>query len=87
MEATREPVTWLNYSGRVQINPLAPMGPNAIGELLWPVLAEYDAKTDRTRVGLSYVAPGEDDGPVIGSAWARHFHRTAFRRGVLGGAR
>lgn len=57
-DTTREPSTWLNYRGKVEINPLVPMGPNTIGELLWPVVAEYDASTDRTRVGLSYVAPG-----------------------------
>jgi hypothetical protein len=54
---SREPVQWLNYSGRVEIDPATPMGPNTIGEWLWPVVVEYDAETDRSRVGLSYVAP------------------------------
>jgi hypothetical protein len=53
----REPVRWLNYRGRVEIDQTSPMGPTTMGEYLWPVVAEYDAETDRTRVGLSYVAP------------------------------
>ena len=32
-------------------------GPNTIREYLWPVRAEYDDETDRTRVSWSYVAP------------------------------
>lgn len=84
---SREPVQWLNYRGRVQINPLVPMGPTTMGELLWPVVSEYDAEADQTRVGLSYVAPGETAAPVVGSAWREHLHRSAFRRVLLGGAR
>jgi hypothetical protein len=87
-DANREPVAWLNYSGRVEINPLVPMGPNTLGEWLWPVAAEYDAKKDRTRVGLSHIAPTEAaPQPVVGSAWAQHFRRSAFRRSLLGGTR
>jgi hypothetical protein len=54
---TREPVQWLNYRGRVSIEPGSPMGPNLMGEYLWPVVAEYDPETDTTRVGLSFIAP------------------------------
>lgn len=53
----RLPAHFLNYSGRVTIDPLKAMGPNTMGESLWPVTAEYDAETDKTRVGLTYIAP------------------------------
>lgn len=54
----RKPVTFLNYNGdQRHILDGPPLGPNTMGELLYPVTAEYDAVTDRTRVGLSYVAP------------------------------
>lgn len=57
MTAGRRPVRWLNYPGdRTAIDHDTPLGPNLLGELLWPVEATYDV-TDRTRVGLSYIAP------------------------------
>lgn len=34
-----------------------PMGPNYLGEPMWPVDAVYDSKTDTTSVGFSLVAP------------------------------
>lgn len=36
---------------------LKAFGPNTLRELLHPVTAIYDPETDRTRVGLSYLAP------------------------------
>lgn len=35
-----------------------PFGPNYMGEKMWPVSADYDAATNKTRVGFSLVAPG-----------------------------
>ena len=61
--AQRRPVTWLNYPGDVTggvvelIDHRVPMGPDTIGEWLWPVSASYDVATDRTRVGFSYLPP------------------------------
>lgn len=59
----RRPVTWLNYPGDVTagivelLERSIPMGPNTIGEWLWPVSAAFDVETNRTRVGFSYVQP------------------------------
>jgi len=53
----REPVRWLNYHDDVDVDFASPMGPNTMGERLWPVTSSYDPKTNVTRVGLSYVAP------------------------------
>lgn len=59
----RRPVTWLNYPGDVTaavaelIDNRVPMGPNTIGEWLWPVSASFDVTADRTRVGFSYLPP------------------------------
>jgi hypothetical protein len=36
-----------------------PKGPNTMGELLYPVTAEYDEASNTTRVGFSYIAPAE----------------------------
>jgi hypothetical protein len=33
------------------------MGPNMLGEWLWPVYAEYDPVSDRTRLGLALQPP------------------------------
>jgi hypothetical protein len=79
----REPVTWLNYNGRVSINPGRPMGPNTLGEYLWPVTAQYDEATDRTCVGLSHIAPSEITTTQIGGAWVEHLRRMALRRALL----
>lgn len=32
-------------------------GPDTMGSTLWPVVAEYDSATDRTRVGFTYLPP------------------------------
>lgn len=53
------PVCFLNYPGDVSETILkeGPKGPSTMNELLYPVTAEYDPETDKTRVGLSYIAP------------------------------
>ena len=59
----RKPTGWANYRGDVTagiqraIDSERPMGPNYIGELMWPVEATYDAKTDSTHVGFSLIPP------------------------------
>lgn len=53
----RAPVAWGNYPGRVAFTPLRPVGPNTLGEYLWPVEVQYDAETNRSRVGHSFVEP------------------------------
>lgn len=53
----------INYPGNVtagiarDIATGIPYGPNYMGELMWPVDATYDPDTDRTRVGLTFLAP------------------------------
>lgn len=60
MTDDRKPVQFANYKGDTRniLNEYA-KGPNTIGELLYPVTAEYDAETDHTRVGFSYIVPAE----------------------------
>jgi hypothetical protein len=57
----RRPIGFANYPG--DHTHLAgrdePMGPNYMGELMWPVTAERDPKTDRTKVGFSLI-PAQD---------------------------
>jgi hypothetical protein len=60
----RQPVCFLNYPSDVTVaiaamiaDGNAAFGPSTMGEALWPVEAEYDEVTGRTRVGLSYVKP------------------------------
>jgi hypothetical protein len=59
---------YMNYRGDVlagitaDIDSGRPMGPNHMGELMWPVSAVYDAETDRTRVGFSLVPPPQNGG-------------------------
>jgi hypothetical protein len=61
----RQPAGWANYSGKAypalcrDITAGLPMGPNYMGELMWPVQAIYDPETDTTRVGFSLVPPGQ----------------------------
>lgn len=55
--AAREPVRWLNYAGPVAVDFQRPLGPNTMGEYLWPVTAHRDPEKNQTRVGLSYIAP------------------------------
>jgi hypothetical protein len=53
----------LNYPGdctrsiEARIESMVPMGPNYLGELMWPVFAEYDAETKTTRVGFTLAPP------------------------------
>lgn len=56
----RLPTGFATYSGDARgiLNDGA-KGPNYMGELMWPVTAEYDAETDKTRVGFSLQAPVE----------------------------
>ena len=59
---TRRPTAALTYHGDQRgIDPRWSLGPNTLGEWLWPVTADYDPATDRTRVGLSYIRPPEED--------------------------
>ena len=53
------PTRWLNYAGDVRGHVPAAMGPNSLGEVLYPVEVSYDSETDRSRVGLSKIAPGD----------------------------
>lgn len=54
----REPVCWATYPGDCRaILTEGAKGPNTMGELLWPITADYDPKTNRTRVGFSYIGP------------------------------
>lgn len=48
-----------NYQGNVVpgLDFTRAMGPTYMGELVWPVAADYDAETDRTRVGFSLIPP------------------------------
>lgn len=53
----RGAVAYLNYAKPVTgISPFAPMGPNTLGEHVWPVELSEDGK----RVGFSFIAPGEE---------------------------
>jgi len=51
MTEYQEPTRWLNYNGdrRGMRNVV---GPDTVGDYLRPIEAEYDAETDRTRVGF-----------------------------------
>lgn len=58
MTDTRAPVQWCTYPGDARgILTDGPKGPNTLGEMLYPVAAEYDPETGKTRVGWSYIAP------------------------------
>lgn len=52
-----------NYQGNVteaiarDVAKGRPFGPNYMGELMWPVSADYDTATNVTRVGFSLMAP------------------------------
>lgn len=59
----RSPIGFANYPGDV-VEAIAldaidgrPFGPNYMGERMWPVTADYDPTTDKTRVGFSLMAP------------------------------
>lgn len=49
----RAAVAFLNYPRPVAPDPLKPMGPNTLGEHVWPVEISEDGK----RVGFSFVSP------------------------------
>lgn len=59
----RQPTGWATYSGGAHealirdLDSGQPMGPNYMGELMWPVEVVYDPETDSTRVGFSLLAP------------------------------
>lgn len=57
--AERPAVRWANYRGNVtgSIRFDQPMGPNTLGERMWPVEAVYDPESGKSRVGFSYIAP------------------------------
>jgi hypothetical protein len=57
---TRKPAAgYLTYAGGIEDPlPTIPMGPNTLGEKIWPVTIErFD---DQTRIGFSNVAPSLD---------------------------
>lgn len=61
--SARLPIGFANYRGDVteaiarDVESGRPFGPNYMGELMWPVSADYDTATNKTRVGFSYIAP------------------------------
>jgi len=61
--AAPKPTGWANYPGDVtaaivrEIESGRAFGPNYMGELMWPVTVDYDADTNRTRIGFTLVAP------------------------------
>lgn len=56
----RQPTGFANFRGdQRQILGEGAKGPSYTGEYLWPVTAEYDPETDRTRVGFSLIPPAE----------------------------
>lgn len=54
---TRQATCWLNYPGKVVPDPFRPLGPNLLGELLWPIEVTRDEQANTTRVGFSLIAP------------------------------
>ena len=61
MTDERRPTGFANYRGdhrQILDRGDTAMGPNLMGELLWPVTADYDPETNRTRVGFSLLPPG-----------------------------
>lgn len=57
-----KPAHWINYKGDVRNGLPQTMGPNLLNEILFPVVAEYDPKTNMTRVGVAHLQPSE---PVL----------------------
>lgn len=51
----RLPVQFLNFKRRMNPHPYVKVGPNTIGEYLWPVAISEDGK----RIGFSYIEPKE----------------------------
>lgn len=58
----RAAVAFANYPGDQTANTRTTMGPNTLGEYLYQVSATYDAGTDKTRLGFSYMPPREQVG-------------------------
>jgi hypothetical protein len=59
---SRHPIGFASYPGDVRdILGQGPFGPNYMGEQMWAVTAEYDAETNKTRVGFSLIAPDGGD--------------------------
>lgn len=81
MNATPPAVRWAAYSGDCRpILTEGPKGPNTLGEFLMPVAADYDAETNRTRVGFSYVLPpeyAEAAARVAGTPWHKSYDAVA----------
>jgi hypothetical protein len=58
MTHDRTPVRWATYPGDCRgILDEGAKRPNTIGELLYPVTADFDG--EHTRVGFSYMTPAE----------------------------
>jgi len=56
VSTARKPIGFATYNGDVtSVTAEGAKGPNYVGELMFPVTAEYDAATDKTRVGFSLV--------------------------------
>lgn len=57
LDDDRSALVWLNYNklDPKNINPFTPLGPNTLGEYLWPV--EVDMKNELDRLGFSFAAP------------------------------
>src|SRR5690242_15161163 len=59
----RKPTGWATYSGSAHASLITrlmddrPMGPNYMGEWMWPVEVIYDPDSDTTRVGFSLMPP------------------------------
>lgn len=52
----RKPIGHATYNGDLTgILHEGPKGPNYMGEVMWPVTADYDPETGKTRVGFSLV--------------------------------
>lgn len=62
MSDTREPIGHANNNGDVRNTFdfetfLGHKGPNYMGEVMFPVTAEYDPETNKTKVGFSLLPP------------------------------
>jgi len=60
---TRQATGYANYNGDVRpgLDMKRAMGPNYMGELMWPVTASYDPETNKTKVGFSLMPPPPED--------------------------
>jgi hypothetical protein len=62
----RQPTGWATYSGKAypalcrHLTEGHPMGPNYMGELMWPVQVVYDPDEDTTRAGFSLMPPTDE---------------------------